>query len=268
MRKGRKLITCSQLETEMGLTRDPVVITETFRNFFENVYSPLESEHFDEEFKISVEHEISNIKARAEPILNCPELSPNLTPEIVLGHIRSLKNKKAPSFDMICNEHIKYGGHKLLTTITELFNLIIQTGKLPKKCKMGMIIPVFKNNGKPRTQPINYRPITLLPCIYKLFEKVLHERLNNWVNENKIAFPNRQQNAYQKCTGAITASFNLQEGIYQNNELNSNVYVCMLDTKQAFDTVVLDGVFYKMSTLSITGKIWRLLVDAHTNMSS
>jgi hypothetical protein len=133
---------------------------------------------------------------------------------------------------------------------------------------MGMIILVFKHNGKPRTQPINYRPITLLPCIYKLFEKVLHERINNRVNENKRAFPNRQQNAYQKCKGALTASFNLPEGIYQNNELNSFVYVCMLDTKQAIDTVWLDNVFYKMIKLGVTCKIWTLLVDAHTNMSS
>jgi hypothetical protein len=56
--------------------------------------------------------------------------------------------------------------------------------------------------------------------------------------------------------------------IYYDIKLNSKVYLCMLDTKQAFDTVWLDGVFQNFHQLRITGKMWSPLVDAQTCMSS
>ncbi len=188
--------------------------------------------------------------------------------ETLETHIRSLKNSKAASFDMIYNEHIKFGGPALCSALTKLFNLMILLEIIPRNCKQGMIIPIYKDNGKPRTDPRNYRPITLLPVIYKLFEKVIHYILTKWVHDNNISFPNKQQNAYQKHTGAVTASFNLQETIYHNIELGSKVHVATLDTKQAFDTVWLSGVFHKLHKLGVTGKMWSLLVDAHSNMTS
>ncbi len=46
------------------------------------------------------------------------------------------------------------------------------------------------------------------------------------------------------------------------------MYVATLDTKQAFDTVWLPGVFHKLSILGIKGRMWSILIDAHTNMTS
>ena len=73
----------------------------------------------------------------------------------------------------------------------------------PSDCKLGVIIPVFKD-GKVRNQPSSYRPITLLPVIYKLFEKITHKRLQNFVGQKNIMFPDPQQNAYQTYLGPIS----------------------------------------------------------------
>ncbi|MES9883122.1 MAG: reverse transcriptase family protein [Sedimenticola sp.] len=268
MRRGKKLLTCNQLETSNGISRDPDTIAEGFTDYFKDVYSPLECEYFDTDFKHYIENEVHKLKGRNNTMVNSPELNPTLTSEQIEKYTRTLNLGKAASFDRIFNEHLRHGGTALHLMLAKLFNQIIRKRKFPCMCKRGLIIPVYKDNGKPRSDPRNYRPITLLPVIYKLLEKILHDTLNKWIQRNNIQIPNHQQNAYQKNTGAITASFNLQETIHYNSELHSKVYVAMLDTRQAFDSVWLDAVFYKLSDIGIHGTLWALLVDAHSDMSS
>ena len=197
-----------------------------------------------------------------------PIIEPFITENDIKSYCKNLKNRKAPSYDSIQNEHLKYGRYALWSALATLFNLIISKKSIPDQCKRGMVLPIYKENGKDRTDPHNYRPITLLPVIYKLFEKFIPHSLSLWVKENDIPFPHPQQNAYQKHSGPITASFILQETIFHNNELNSDVYLTTLDTKQAFDSVWLPGVFYKLTKLGVKGTMWLLIKDMHTNMSS
>ena len=98
---------------------------------------------------------------------------------------------------------------------------------IPDPCKVGIIVPIHKP-GKPRYSPDSYRPITLISVIYKIFERVFLTRLQHWTVLNGKIFPNPQQNAYQKYLGSLTVSFNLQETIAYNTELNSYTDVASL----------------------------------------
>lgn len=189
-KKGRKTLTCTQIETSKGITRDPIEITHTFEDYYQKLYMPLKDNNFDEQFKVDLINATIEIRNINPSLKNSPEFLPRLTTYDLQKHVKTIKMRKAASFDYIYNEHIKYGGYDLLVALTNLFNMIIAKGKLPQKCKMGLNIPVYKNNGKSRSDPKNYRPIALLPVIYKLFEKILHECLNTWIIDNKIPFPN------------------------------------------------------------------------------
>ena len=74
-----------------------------------------------------------------------------------------------------------------------LFNKIFDTGCIPESWLIGSIVPIFKNKGD-KNDPQNYRPITLLSCIGKLFTAILNDRLNNYLedynllNENQAGF--------------------------------------------------------------------------------
>ena len=83
--------------------------------------------------------------------------------------IRSLKNKKAPGWDNVTSEHIKYSGVLIKSTITWVMNGIIKTNKIPNSCKRGILIPVPKPN-KDTSKKDNNRGITLLPVLYKILE--------------------------------------------------------------------------------------------------
>ena len=74
------------------------------------------------------------------------------------------------------NEHISSTVSIFLSLYTKLFNLIFDTGVIPDEWLTGIVKPIFKNKGDP-TQPENYRPITLLRCLGKLFTSILCKRL-------------------------------------------------------------------------------------------
>jgi hypothetical protein len=90
-----------------------------------------------------------------------------LSKEDIEKELRLLKNRKSPGPDGILNEMLKYGGTELITHLTQLFQRIFRLGTIPKAWKQSTIIPLFKKGSK--TNPDNYRGITLLNTTLKLF---------------------------------------------------------------------------------------------------
>ena len=65
-----------------------------------------------------------------------------------------------------------------------IINESLVTGIVPSKLKIAKIIPLFKS-GDPKAFN-NYRPISILPCLSKIYEKVVYNRLIDFINKNKI----------------------------------------------------------------------------------
>lgn len=187
-----------------------------------------------------------------------------ILPTEVYSAIKDLKRGKAPGIDCIQNEHLIYGGSSLYKCISLLFNSMILIGKIPTIWKKDIIVPIYKGNNKPKKSPDSYRPIALLPCFMKLFEKILIQRTRLHILTS-IQFPNPQQQGFQPSLGSIAASFNLQETIFHNVEHGSAVYVALLDTQKAFDTVWRHGIMYKLHHLGVIGYLWTLIDDCHSD---
>ena len=110
---------------------------------------------------------------------------------------------------------------------------------------------LFKGKKKDRLQKCNYRGITLLNVIGKVFEQLM---LDLWMPRfNELGIPHPNQFAYQQGRGCTEASFVLQEAVHHYIERGSKVYACFLDSSKAFDTVWTDGLFYKLHCLGING---------------
>ena len=182
--------------------------------------------------------------------------------------ILSLKRRKAPGPDGILNEHLINGGLPLNSLLLILFNKILQQEVIPQSWKDSIIIPLYKGNRKCKTDPKSYRPISLVSCLSKLFEKIVLVRYRKFIESNNTVshFPNAQQQGFQDSLSCITASFNLHECMLHNFELGSNVYICFLDTMAAFDTVWHDALFVKLGELGIRGKMLRLARNSYADM--
>ena len=92
---------------------------------------------------------------------------------------------KACGTDGIVKEYIISTKHITKLIYTKLFNIIIENGIVPRDRVKGNNIPIYKNMGN-KTDPMNYRPITLLNCIGKAFTSMINNRLNKYLEENKI----------------------------------------------------------------------------------
>ena len=101
--------------------------------------------------------------------------------------IKELKNNKAPGIDNLPAELIKEGGNKLIYFLHKLFELIWIKETIPEEWKTGVICPIHKK-GDPMLCK-NYRPITLLPTIYKLLSKILYIRLLPYTEKNNWKLP-------------------------------------------------------------------------------
>jgi len=259
-KKCRRTDTCNELKVESTTyTGDEIV--DGFKNYYKQVF---DCDNITTRRDADMENYV-----RLNTVVECKE-NKGLINDVTVSEIRkatsTLKKQKAPGIDDICSEHILHGGAIATVAITTLFNSIIKHEYIPDAWKTSIIIPIYKGKGKSKNDPNNYRPISLIPVLCKLFERVMLNRLQEHMRSRPQRFPAVQQQGFQEGLSCVTTSFNLQETVHHTIEKGSNAYVACLDQKAAFDSVWHTGLFHKMCELGLTGKILRLLIAAYTRL--
>ncbi len=140
-------------------------IREAWSSYFQNLYSVGEDEKYDERHRNKVREDLVDMTIDSysvdEKLLS--ELS-----ESEIGNIVSdLAVRKAPGVDGVTNEHLRFGGTKMVKYLTKLLSLIVQYEYIPRCFKIGIIVPIPKGD-KDRCKQDNYRGITLMPVIAKV----------------------------------------------------------------------------------------------------
>ena len=92
--------------------------------------------------------------------------------------LRSTNIRKATGIDDLLGRFLKDGSRVLSKPISKLCNFSIKLGSFPDSCKIAKLKPLFKKGSK--TNPSNYRPISLLPLISKIIEKLIHEQIGSF----------------------------------------------------------------------------------------
>ncbi len=223
-----------------------------------------EGAEFDDEFYRTVNESVNE---RVTESYNRPDNITKNTISVmeVQKMFNSLKMKKAPGWDGIMNEHLKYSGTTVVYACSILYNSMIEREYIPMQFKKGIIVPIPKGGKKDVTVKDNSRPITLLPVLYKAFEKIMLQRLDKWLGEHEIIC-NLQGAAISGCSSTDVVLL-LQETIAHHRERKNDVYVVMLDVAKAFDGVWTEGLFYKLFNIGLEGRLWRLLRDSYDNFT-
>ena len=163
--------------------------------------------------------------------------------------IKKLDIKKAADIYGISTKVVKDGGFVMVEIITLLFNLSISQGKFPDALKNAKVIPIHKDDSRLETS--NYRPISLLPTLSKIFEKLMYARLigffskHNILYENQFGFQSNMSTEY-----AVNQVLNYIVNTLERNEFGVCIF---LDFAKAFDTVNHEILLGKLEHYGIRG---------------
>jgi hypothetical protein len=240
-----------------NIITDPESIRQSWRKYFENLYTAKDPPQYDQEFKEFVDASMDDMRAGSYRH-NHHLLEQAATDSEVKQTVDALKNNKAPSYDGITAEHVKFGGKKLLSILVCICNSISENEFVPASLKRGIIIPIPKGTKDASIQT-NNRGITLTPVFVKIYQKILLNRHLEWAGEHDRL--DVLQGAGQPKTSSIHTAWLLRETVAANANEGSPVYVALLDTTKAFDTVWVNGLFHKLFESTIDGKVWRILQE-------
>jgi len=167
-------------------------------------------------------------------------------PSDVTYSIRHLPNRKAPGYDLITGEILKQLPRKAIIFITYLYNAILRTTHFPILWKFSHVKMIIKPNKPPHILS-SYRPISLLPILSKMFEKLLLKRIYPFLQAETI-IPHHQfgfraeHSTIQQCHRVIdTIATALEKGEYCT--------AAFLDANQAFDRVWHQGLLFKLKPI-------------------
>ena len=145
-----------------------------------------------------------------------------------------------------------------------MFNVIFDSGNFPSIWTEGIIIPLFKKGHA--NDANNYRGITLISCLEKIFTSVINNRLLKWSNENNIVTD--AQFGFKPGYGTSDAIFSLHTVISKVLSSKKKLYCCFVDYRKAFDSVNRYKLLFKLARSGITGKLYGIIKSMYESLKS
>ena len=151
----------------------------------------------------------------------------------LLNIINNLTPKTSSGIDNLSIKHIKVIKNELVKPLTLITNQTLCTGIFPDKLKIAKVIPIFKKGDD--TDLNNYRPISVLPAISKIIEKVIYNQTYNYFDHNKIFYAHQYSFRKQHSTElAVLEHVDRTIFTLDKDETPINIF---LDLSKAFDTL-------------------------------
>ena len=237
---------------ENGIISDPLKVANKFNDFYLNIAD-----------KLCEKMPQSNNKY--QDYLKNPNKTKftirETTPDEIWKVIHNLDGKKSGDIYDISPDIVKLSANSTSQALSIVFNLSVQEGCFPSFMKIAKILPQHK--GDSVLSEGNYRPISLLPIFSKIFERLIYNRLIEFVDSHNILselqFGFQKNKSTEQAVSAIVSALNTAK----SNKMSS--YCVFLDFAKAFDTVNHAILLGKLKHYGLKGASYSLLESYLTN---
>ena len=158
---------------------------------------------------------------------------------------------------MLSIRMLKLCGESIYKPLNLILKSCLETGQFPSDWKKANVVPVFKKGDKQLLK--NYRPISLLPIIGKIFERLLYNQMFEFFIRNDLISQN--QSGFKSGDSCMNQLLAITHEIYKSFDASINVRAVFLDISKAFDKVWHKGLLYKLRQNSISGNLLETLTD-------
>ena len=165
--------------------------------------------------------------------------------------IKSLKNKNSSGYDDISNKMLKRIYPSIIPALEIIFNKSLSSGIFPENMKLAIVKPLYK--GKNKTEILNYRPVSLLPVLSKILEKIVYSRIVKFFNKHKVFYEG--QYGFRKNRSTIDTILDLTGNILESFNRNHYTLGLFLDMSKAFDSIDHSTLLKKMEFYGIRGTV-------------
>ena len=194
--------------------------------------------------------------------LNNSILNASITANEIQKSINSLKNGKSCGLDGISNEMLKISTQFFMQEYVDLFNFILKSGFYPDVWRDNIIKPIYKGGGT--LDPSNYRGIAVSSCFGKLFSRLLFNRLDKYIEENELIYP--EQIGFRKKFRTSDHILTLKTLIDKAFKSKNYLFSCFVDFSKAFDMVNRAALLHKLELYNISGPFLNIIKDMYQSV--
>jgi hypothetical protein len=163
----------------------------------------------------------------------------------------ALNDKSSSGIDGISTKLLQNVIKQIVRPLLHIFNLSFKNGVFPKGLKVAKVVPIFK--GGDLSQLVNYRPISILPSVSKILEKIMYNRMISFTN--KYALLSSAQYGFRAGRSTQDAIADLVEHVTMNLDEHADVSALFVDVAKAFDSVNHTILLHKLYKYGFRGVV-------------
>jgi len=227
-------------DTDEIIFENKIVATK-FNNFFCNIAAKLVKKLKKRPFD---ENEVNKFYEKNGATANA--FSFNVaTEEEVLRLLKSLNVTKSTGCDNISARFLKDAANAIVSPLTYIINLSLKTGVVPDDFKTARVVPLYKKGDC--NYEGNYRPVSILPVVSKIFERLAYNQFNDYLCKGDLIY--KYQSGFKTMFSTDTALTFLTDKIRFNMDKGLYTGVILLDLQKAFDTVEHNILLTKLKAI-------------------
>ena len=204
------------------------------------------------------EHGFRQSRSCSSQLIDHPTLSDiSFDENDVVNAILQIKEHSAAGPDGVPAIFLRKCSNEISKPLSIIFRNSINTGEVPNILKDAVVTPIHK--GGLKSDPQNYRPVSLLSQILKVLEKVIAVKIVSYLEDNNIL--NKNQHGFRKFRSCLSQLIEHYDNILQAVSEGKNVDIIYLDYKKAFDVVDHHILLRKLKSRGITGNIGKWIAN-------